>query len=455
MVVEWGSEWTVQRVNVTGTNGGDGLDATGEYNTAGISAVARANTWVWGTGHADGNGIGNQAEGVLIALGNGVDQNATESLVAIGTEIDGTDLDFEVWTLTHASLAVEHLFKADGDTNNLTVDLTATAAGSERMALVTNGQDGTSDNYPRPILSARYFNPATIRLERRFSGSDFPALAQGIDFTDVTFGTPFVGGDPANLVTAADAVDLAPLSTIIVTFEVTVDPDIAPAITQITNTATLTTDQEGPFDSSVTDDVVRAGVVVEYDNAGFGPLGGTVTYAHDVVNTGLVDDSYGITLDSELDWLVELIDPVDRCGHRHRLGRRRQQRLGRRRHHQHRHPGPRRDGRVRDPGDHPGRWAGRRRGIDQPDRHLRPKIHHLGDRHRRDRRGRGPRPNHLPARQLRCRTAQAAPRRMDTGSSTTPARPTPSISGVERERLGLRVPLGRQLRRRFHTRRRC
>ena len=90
MVVEWGSEWTVQRVRVTGTNGGDGIDATGEYNTAAISPVARDNTWVWGTGHANGNGIGNQAEGVLIALGNGVDQNANESLVAVGTEIDGT-----------------------------------------------------------------------------------------------------------------------------------------------------------------------------------------------------------------------------------------------------------------------------------------------------------------------------------------------------------------------------
>ncbi len=98
MVVEWGSEWTVQRVRVTGTNGGDGLNATGEFNTAGIpTPVARANTWVWGTGHADGGGIGNQAEGVMIALGNGVDQNATESLVAIGTEIAGTALDFEVW----------------------------------------------------------------------------------------------------------------------------------------------------------------------------------------------------------------------------------------------------------------------------------------------------------------------------------------------------------------------
>ena len=405
MVVEWGSEWMVQHVRVQGTNGGNGLDATGEYNTAGLStAVARANTWVWGTGQTNGGGIGDQAEGVLIVLGNGVTQNATESLVAIGSETAGTALDFEVWALTHPSLAVEHLFKADGDTNSTTVDLTATAAGSERMATVTNGQNGTSNNYARPILSARYFNPSLIRLERRRSGSAFPALAQGIDFSNIGAGSTSPGGDPAALVAFSDAVTLAPLGTITVTFAVTVNPEIDPAITQITNTATLTTDQVGPFDSSVTDDVVRVAVVVEYDNAGFGPLGGAVTYNHEVVNTGLSDDSYAITLDSELDWLVELIDPstgaviaTDSAGDGNSLW-----------------DGgvtintgtlaPGRGGRIRDPGDDPG--AGGCRGIDQPDRHLRPETEHLGDRHRRDGGHLRSRPRDLPAGQLRRRTGR-------------------------------------------------
>ena len=180
MVVEWGSEWTVQRVRVTGTNGGNGLNAAGEYNTAALTTpVARANTWVWGTGHADGNGIGNQAEGVAITLGNGVSKNTTESLVAVGTEIGGTAVDFEVWTLTHPLLAVDYRFKADGDAGNLTVDVPVDAAGADRMALVYNGQDGNSDNYPRPIFSARYLNDSLVRLERRRSGSAFPALAAG------------------------------------------------------------------------------------------------------------------------------------------------------------------------------------------------------------------------------------------------------------------------------------
>ena len=63
MVLEWGDEWTIQRVNVTGSNGGDGLNASGEYNTAAISSVARENTWVWGVGHTDDNGLTDGAEG--------------------------------------------------------------------------------------------------------------------------------------------------------------------------------------------------------------------------------------------------------------------------------------------------------------------------------------------------------------------------------------------------------
>ena len=58
MVVEWGDAWTVQRVRVLGSNGGDGADEVGEYNTAALPiSVPRANTWVWGTGHTQLGGI--------------------------------------------------------------------------------------------------------------------------------------------------------------------------------------------------------------------------------------------------------------------------------------------------------------------------------------------------------------------------------------------------------------
>ncbi len=94
-----------------------------------------------------------------------------------------------------------------------------------------------------------------------------------------------------------------------VTFQVVVDDPLAGGITQIVNTATLSTASLGPYVASVTDNVVRAGVVIEYDNAGFGFAGDTVSYAHVVENTGEGDDSYDITLTQRLGWASTLVDP--------------------------------------------------------------------------------------------------------------------------------------------------
>lgn len=186
MVLEWGDNWNVQRVNVAGTNGGDGVDDTGEYNTGVISAVNRDNTWVWGTGWTDNNGIGDAGEAVLITLGDGVNQNTTESSIAIGCEYNDNK-NFEVYALTHDNLLVDYRFKADGNSNDLTINQTVDdfSNATERMALVTNGQNGTGTAYPRPMFSARFINDTTVQLERRRSGQNFPAWVQAIDFTEI------------------------------------------------------------------------------------------------------------------------------------------------------------------------------------------------------------------------------------------------------------------------------
>ncbi len=310
MVVEWGTEWTVQRARVQGAGGGDGADAVGEYNTAAISPVTRINTWVWGTGHTDDNGIGDAAEAVLVTLGDGVNRNVTESLVAAGIEYAANAVDFEVWALSHPDLAVDYRFKLDGDGGSETVDVAVTAATQNRMALAYNGQNGTGTAYPRPMFSARYVNDTAVRLERRRSGQAFPAWVQGIDFSRITGDTVFAGSDPPGLVTLADGVTLSSAGTLTVTFQLRVDPDLAPGITQIANVATLDTDQEVPENASVTDDVIRLDVTVEPNNAGFAVPGGSVTYTHVVTNTGLAADSYDLTLMSELGYTVELIDPT-------------------------------------------------------------------------------------------------------------------------------------------------
>lgn len=182
-VVEWGDEWNVQRINVAGAKGGGGANATGEYITANIDAVNRGNSWVWGTGTRLDAGIGDSAEASLVTLGNGVAQNATENKVAVGSEYsDGSD--FDVYVMTHADLAVDHRFKADGDSG--VTDLAVTvdnATAGERFGWSYNGCNGTGDNFPRPRMWARYTANGKVTISRGHSGQNFPAWVQGIDFS--------------------------------------------------------------------------------------------------------------------------------------------------------------------------------------------------------------------------------------------------------------------------------
>ena len=186
MVLEWGSEWNVQRATVSGTNGGNGANAAGEYDTATIDSVVRDDTWIWGSGYTVNAGIGDAAEASLITLGNGVAQNASETSVAVGQEY-GVQKYFEVYALTHTDLAVDYRFKTDGDSANLTVSQTVDSAASStnRMAIVYNGQNGTGTAFPRPMFSARYTTATNVQLERRRSGQNFPSWVQGIDFQNI------------------------------------------------------------------------------------------------------------------------------------------------------------------------------------------------------------------------------------------------------------------------------
>ena len=184
-VVEWGSDWTVQHVNVAGSIGGNGADATSEYTTAAINTVNRANTWVWATGTRGDSGIGDSAEGCLITLGDGVAQNATESTVAVGSEYSDA-YDFDVYVMSHSGLAVDHRFKVDGDSTITDLAQTVdTASAGTRFAWVTNGCNGTGAAFPRPRLWARYTADGEVTISRGYSGQHFPAWIQGVDFSGV------------------------------------------------------------------------------------------------------------------------------------------------------------------------------------------------------------------------------------------------------------------------------
>lgn len=134
-VVEWGHEWTVDRVNATGTNGGATLDNVAMYSTQALTqSVARANSWLWACGYTDAIGAGNCALGQVATLGDGVAQLASESVVAVGHAGTGgppITRSIDVYVMQHARLATDWRFKAAAagtGTQALTVDA---AAGTE------------------------------------------------------------------------------------------------------------------------------------------------------------------------------------------------------------------------------------------------------------------------------------------------------------------------------------
>ncbi|GMQ95000.1 MAG: hypothetical protein BMS9Abin13_110 [Patescibacteria group bacterium] len=208
-IVEWGSGWTVQNVNVTGTNSGNGINATGEYNTASITSVTRANTWVWAAGHARDDGIGDGAFGQVATLGDGVSQNINETSVAVGAE--GGQIspgrDFQVYVMSHPSLAVDYRFKADGNTGSSSgyQELTFavdSANGSEtydntsgtvrytegyRIPIIYTSSAGGGQAYSRPVWSPRINADTTLLYWRAYAGQPFAAWAQIADFANITF----------------------------------------------------------------------------------------------------------------------------------------------------------------------------------------------------------------------------------------------------------------------------
>lgn len=324
MVLQWGSAWTVQRRQITGTAGGDAINATNEYDTAIVNSVARAQTWVWGTGHTNDADTGNSAEGVALTLGDGVNQNATETLLAAGVD-QGVAKDFEVYALTHSQLEVDHRFLPEGNGGTNPVDQTVNAAGAQRMALVYNGLDEQADNYPTPIMAARYSTNTNVQVLRRRTGPVFAAWIQGIDFSQVTsFVTQTcannaatcyepVASAPSNVIRGSGAgannVSLAPGQTLTFVYAVNVDHPLSTSITSITNTATVTTTQNPtPNSATVVDNVVRLSVDLEPNNTVFALRGTAQTFTHDLVNTGALADSYNLTFSNDRGWVVELLD---------------------------------------------------------------------------------------------------------------------------------------------------
>lgn len=138
-VVQWGTEHQLQRVVVTGTAGGDGVDVTGEWNTAAITPVATANSWVWASGWTKAAGTGDSFNGVVLALGNGLSVPDVASTVAVGSEATAVDKSVLVTVHTHPGLVVHWLRKGDGDGTATTYAYTTAVSGeTETLDAVSN-----------------------------------------------------------------------------------------------------------------------------------------------------------------------------------------------------------------------------------------------------------------------------------------------------------------------------
>ena len=184
-VVEWGDEWNVQHRHLEGNRAGNGAYLPRHYQTTEIDPVSREQTWVWGTGTATGDGIGEDAEATLVTLGNGVDHNETESLVAMGSEV-GAWRDFDVYTMTHADLRTDYIFKPDGDKQALDLSVaTDSAPAGMRMAVAYNACETPSSTHPRCRFWSRYTGDDWITLSRGYKGKKFVAWAMGIDFSAI------------------------------------------------------------------------------------------------------------------------------------------------------------------------------------------------------------------------------------------------------------------------------
>ena len=196
-VVEWGTEWTIQRVNVTGNNGGNGMNATSHYNTASITSVVRENTWVVAYGEVDHNTLSAGWEGHVWTLGDGVNVNASETSVAVGAET-GAQRDVEVYVHTHPNFGNQYVFGTDGTapgivSGNVSGTVTilrsrspethsSTNTASRRFILVANSSNGATTDYPRPIVWGQLDATTTARWQRSRSGEPGAYWLQTPDF---------------------------------------------------------------------------------------------------------------------------------------------------------------------------------------------------------------------------------------------------------------------------------
>jgi len=212
-IVDWGSTWTVQSANVTGTSSGLGINSASHYDSAAITSVVRANTFVWGSGFTRDDGLGDGALGQVFTLGDGVTQNANETSVAVGGEgaLIAPGRDFEIYAIENPTLSTGYYFHARGDTGATSgyqeLNETITATGStetydnistsvrytqgDRLPLLSTTSGGTGQAYSRTgAWGTRLTSSTNLLWWRAYAGQPVTSWIQIVDFSDFNIGFP-------------------------------------------------------------------------------------------------------------------------------------------------------------------------------------------------------------------------------------------------------------------------
>lgn len=208
-VVQWGSEWDVQRVNIAGSGGGD-YSNSGNYTTGALArSITVAESMVWWSGWVDGDGSGDTWRALAVVPGSGgsADPGASESTLA-ATVGSAAAWSLDAYVMSHPSLAAAWQYQSLGDGSSASKGFTVSApAGAETLTASDGGLFVESCEGSRGGLFGGGFSSS--------SSTYMTELAWHVQFTASTTATVY-RGDPSPFLAWAGwlhTFDLAGVST--------------------------------------------------------------------------------------------------------------------------------------------------------------------------------------------------------------------------------------------------
>ena len=202
--VEWGSNWTIQKSNLTTT-----LTAEASSSTS-ITTIDDEKSWVWQNGFSNPTfGAGNGPIGINLWM------NTAGSLIynefwGKSDESYTMNVEMRRYVMTHDSLVVDHEYQSSGGSSDTTNSYTvASPIESETRGYTGQGASGGKDGNQYTLGSrfgfqwhsskslgftaikqgvwyARHTDDTKLTVERFQSGQEWVGRAQSIDMGNIT-----------------------------------------------------------------------------------------------------------------------------------------------------------------------------------------------------------------------------------------------------------------------------